>query len=763
VRALWRVARADVGGRRVQSLLFALVVAVAAAGITAGLGQQRSAADRWDDAFARANGAHAALYGDAATLRRIRADPEVVEAAGPSPVANTRLVRSGREEIEDFEIRAAGARRPAVDTPQLFAGRWLTGRADDEVVVERSFALEEGIKPGHKLRIAGPGATLDARVVGVGLSLVDCFYPECESQAAWMSPATVRRLAGEEDRRALLLARIARPDEVDAFTARVERAFGEHISDLEDHAETRSNALLLNQFFGAFLAAFGIFLLVAAGLVVLSAASARVFARYRELGVLKALGFTPRALAAVVVAENLAIAAAGTAVGVVAGGFLAPAVQLRFAEVLERGRATFPAGVLAAAVLTVLAIVAAATALPAARAGRVPASEAIARGAAPRRAHPSRAARLAARLRLGVPVAVGVKDAFARPLRTWLAIATLAVSVVAAVAALALDRTVERIGADPALTGVPQALVVDPGEVPPGRIQGALAARPGVRSWFTVTERHAAVGADSFQLRAIGGDLRDTGFVIREGRMATGPGEAVIAYGLERRLGLHVGDRLPLALSGGRLNLRIVGRYTDGEDEGERAMITLADLRRLEPGAAAGVYAIRLDERADPDAVASSLGAGLPGAHVTVEETDTEVFDAFRAAFYVIFLLTLTVGLVNVAGTTLLGIRERTRDLAVLRTLGFTPRQVALSVAAGAAAVALVAGLVGVPLGLLSADLVLQAVGRTAGLGPELGASPAAVPVAVVALGVALVVAAVAGQVARRATRVPIAAALHAE
>ena len=67
--------------------------------------------------------------------------------------------------------------------------------------------------------------------------------------------------------------------------------------------------------------------------------------------------------------------------------------------------------------------------------------------------------------------------------------------------------------------------------------------------------------------------------------VALSPGEAVVGYGLERGLGVHVGDHLRLSINGRRLPLRIVGRYAEGEDTGERAMITLADLRRVEPGA----------------------------------------------------------------------------------------------------------------------------------------------------------------------------------
>ena len=763
MRALWRAAAADLRGRRLQTTLFALVVVVATAGMTAGLGQQRSAAERWDEAFARANGAHVAFYGRPAALRRVQEDREVVQSSAPTPVTFGTLHHDGAQ-IDDVEVRAAGARRAAVGTPLLFAGRWLTGDDPDEVVIERSLALEEGIEPGDRVRLQGDGGGVELTVVGTALNLVDCFYPECESQTAWTTAGTGERLAGRgAPPRSLLLVRIARPDAVEAFAARVQDALGTGLDDLEQFEETRGNALLLNRFLGAFLAAFGVFLLVASGLVVLSTVSARVLARYRELGILKAIGVTPRALALLVLGENLAIATAGAAVGVVVGGWLAPSLQLRFSEVLEPGRATFPPDVLVGATVVVLGIVAAATLLPAVRAGRVPASQAIVRGAAPVSLRPSRLAALAARLRLGAPVAVGLKDAGARPLRTWLTIAGLAVTVIAVVATLAFDRTVQQIVDDPALTGDPQAIEVDPGDAEPAQVAGALDRQSGVDAWFTATERQVAVGSQRFQVRALGGDVERSGFVIHEGRMLAKPGEAVVGFALQDQLGRGVGDRIQMEVAGSRLDLRIVGRFATGEDEGERAMITLDDLRRVEPGADPERVLVRVSPDADRAAVARSIDAAAPGVKADVVETDLGVMDAFRAAFYMISLLVLAVGLVNLGGTAVLGIHERLHDLAILKAMGFTPRQVALSVATGTGAVAAAAVAVGVPAGIVVADAMLAGVGRGAGVGPELGASPPAGGVAAACLGIIALAAGLGALVARRAARAPVAEALRAE
>ncbi|MGE5636249.1 MAG: FtsX-like permease family protein [Nocardioidaceae bacterium] len=763
MRALWRTALVDLRQRRLQTLMLFVVVAIAAVGITAGLGQQRSAAERWDEAFASANGPHVVFYGDRGALDRVAAAPEVVQAAGPVAVTTTLLRHAGRE-FEDFELRAATAQRPKVGIPLLLEGRWVA--AAGQVVVGRAFALAEGIEPGDRVALqpSGGGAPLRLRVVGTALDLSDCFYPECDSQMGWAAPATVARLTPEDAAGAsVLLVRIAHPQAVGAFIARAKRIAGTGIHDLEYFEDTRRDALNLNRFFGGFLAAFGAFLLVAAGIVILSAVSARVLARYRELGILKALGFTPRALTALVLVENLAIAGAGAAAGVVAGGLLAPSLQLRMSSVLERGHATFPPGVLAGAVVTVLAIVTAATLLPAVRAGRTPASQAIARGGAPVSTRPSRLAGLAARARLGPAVAVAIKDVTSRPLRTWLTIATLVVTSVAIVAALAFDRTVQGFADNPALAGDPQALTVDPREVEPSEVAKAIGARPDVQASFTATERQVAVGDESFQVSVLGGDVTRAGYVVREGRAPSRPDETMIGYGLQERLGLGVGDTMPLAFGERTVDMRIVGRYAETDDDGERAIITLAGLRRVEPGADPGQFMVRVTPGADPAATARAIEAAAPGVRATVEEVDLGAFDAFKAAFYLIAALVLAVALANLVGTTALTIRERLRDIAILKALGFTPRQVSMSIALGAALLAAAALAIGVPLGLLAADAMLTNVGNETGIGPELGLAPATLAVALAALAIVALSAAVGALAARGAASAPVAEVLRSE
>lgn len=760
-RALWRTLAGDVRHRKLSTALLLLVVAVAAAGITAGLGQQRGAARQWDAAFAEANGAHVAVFGRAPTLVSVAGEQGVVQSSGPWRITEVSLFQAGGARTDSVDARAGAGERPAVGTPLLFGGRWLGGGADDEVVVERSLALDLGVEVGDNVTLEGAGGARPFTVVGIALDLLDCFYPECDSATVWVTDAAVGAL--DPGAGSFLLVRLADPGAVGAFERAVQARYGTGVTHVLDWQDTRGDALAFNQFFAAFLASFGVFLLLAAGLVVLTSVSGRIFDRAREIGMLKAVGFTPRSLTLLVLGEHLVIAAAGGVAGAFAGGALAPLLELRMAEVLERGDPSYPPATLALAVAVVLVIVAAATIVPAWRAGRVPASQAIARGAGPVSTKPSRLARLATRLRLGPAVAAGLKDAGARRLRAALTIATLAVTVIAIVVTLGMDRTVAAVTANPSLAGDPYDVAIDPGDVPPAQVEAALAGQP-VASWFTATSRRGAVGDATFQVRALAGDVAGAGFVVKEGRMPEGPDEAIAGYGLLRRLGVRVGDTVALEVSGGRLDLRLVGWYSESEDSGEILQITLAALRQVEPGAGAGAYFVHLAEGADPNAVQADLLASLGGrASVDVAGEIPEAFDAFRAAFYVITLLVLAVGLVNLVATTVLGIRERARDIGILKTIGFTPRQVAAGVASAGAATAVAAVLVGVPAGVLLGQAMLDAVGRASGLGPGFGEGPQA---GAVALSVAALVAMSAGLgalAARRATRRPVAEVLRAE
>jgi putative ABC transport system permease protein len=111
----------------------------------------------------------------------------------------------------------------------------------------------------------------------------------------------------------------------------------------------------------------------------------------------------------------------------------------------------------------------------------------------------------------------------------------------------------------------------------------------------------------------------------------------------------------------------------------------------------------------------------------------------------------------------LLSIRERRRDFAVLKTLGFTPAQIVGSVLWGGAMLAVVAIAVGIPLGLLASRVVFDILSSAAGIGTGVGELPGVLWLAPL-LPIVLLVTALASAIpARIASSLQVAEALRYE
>ena len=321
-------------------------------------------------------------------------------------------------------------------------------------------------------------------------------------------------------------------------------------------------------------------------------------------------------------------------------------------------------------------------------------------------ARASRLAALARRLRLPAVVGLGIKDAFAQRARSLLTLGSLAMAAVLVVCALGFEATMDRLAGDPALRARPWDISLSPAGVPAREMERLIAAAggPSVRAVARVGELPLIAPAAAAEVRArvVDGPLAPFRFAVPEGRGVDGPGEVTAGRGLLEALGARVGDRIELSVRGMPFSARIVGRHVEPDAGGRAVVLTPATL----PPATRALlhdpaWVLRLRDGADEAAVADALaragggriGVGRP--RVSLQREAGEL----RPIVYGVTGLVVAIGLVNLLTTLLLGLRERERDLAVLGTIGATPRQVAGTVLAGGAALAVPGALLGVPAG----------------------------------------------------------------
>ncbi len=252
------------------------------------------------------------------------------------------------------------------------------------------------------------------------------------------------------------------------------------------------------------------------------------------------------------------------------------------------------------------------------------------------------------------------------------------------------------------------------------------------------------------------------------GTWASGPGQVVIDSSTAAAHGYEVGDRIGVVAEGPVRTFRIVGLATFGDlNSLGGATIAVFDI----PTARAvlnttGFTAIQIAARpgVSSEALAREVDRMLPAAaHVATgdEQAATDKQGVAQGISFIRGLLlafggiALFVGAFVIFNTLSITVAQRSREVATLRTLGASRRQLMRSVIAEAAIIGFGASLIGLGLGLGLAK-GLTALLRVTGLDLPQGDTVFAVRTIVVSLIAGTVVTLLAGVVpAIRAMRVP--------
>ena len=223
-----------------------------------------------------------------------------------------------------------------------------------------------------------------------------------------------------------------------------------------------------------------------------------------------------------------------------------------------------------------------------------------------------------------------------------------------------------------------------------------------------------------------------------DGQLANTVGEALIGSEAARRLGKRAGDQVTV---GGR-PLRIAGVIASTgaiDDEAVMADLALVQEALGRPNAVSLIEVSALCRGCPIEDVVNQIAAVLPHARVApirqaVAARERAVGQFSRFA-YAVSGIVLLVGSLVVLTTMMGAVTERTREIGVLRALGFRQAQVARVLLMESAAVTVTGGLIGWLVGVAAARYA----------GPALGQLSAPVPIDVTMAPIAIALAAFIG------------------
>jgi putative ABC transport system permease protein len=271
----------------------------------------------------------------------------------------------------------------------------------------------------------------------------------------------------------------------------------------------------------------------------------------------------------------------------------------------------------------------------------------------------------------------------------------------------------------------------------------AVRETPGVEQTLGVLLHYSRVGSNpffvTFGVRAE--ELRASPPALVEGRLlaAGAPREALLGSDASTRLAATVGGTVTIE----ETDFRVVGIYRTGsvaEDGGAYAPLdTVQRLARkrdavtavyvtAEPGADAAALAARIEEENPELTSVSTLGD-----YGDVDQ-GMKFLDAGNVAISVLAVLLGGIGVMN---TMIMSVFERTREIGILRAVGWSGRRIVRMVLGESLLLCLVAGVLGLGLGWLAAQAVAQIPSVESFLRPEFS-SELVLRALLVAVGVAL-------------------------
>lgn len=274
-------------------------------------------------------------------------------------------------------------------------------------------------------------------------------------------------------------------------------------------------------------------------------------------------------------------------------------------------------------------------------------------------------------------------------------------------------------------------------------IDGVAAAEPVVASIGSVLDADGdplnATGAPSFGANWTGNPAVDV-FDIDEGRAPAGPTEAVIDTLTAKAGDLSVGDPIRVQTLKGVVDLELVGiiKFGDSGNLGGASFVMMDTPAAIETftldGRIQNVAAVAdpgLSETELVRRITAELPDGLEA--ITAAQSTKEAEDSigsFVATFQVVLnsfaAIALLAGGFLIYNTFGIIIGQRVRELALLRALGSSRRQVLRSVVVESAVIGLIASVMGL-VGGIALAVVLQSLLATTGLG-EAGAVPVIAP-----------------------------------
>lgn len=199
--------------------------------------------------------------------------------------------------------------------------------------------------------------------------------------------------------------------------------------------------------------------------------------------------------------------------------------------------------------------------------------------------------------------------------------------------------------------------------------------------------------------------------------------EVIVSEVLARMQGIAAGGLLPVMTPAGERAFRVGGVFYDYATDGGKVVMDKSLFRQLWHDETSTVLAVYLSPEADPADVRRRLekrlgeltGNGVRPVIISNSELKQEILEIFDRTFTVTYALeaiAVVIALLGIINTLLTAVLERRRELATLRSIGTSQRQVRALILLESFYLGLLGGALGVVGGVLLSILLIEVINK---------------------------------------------------
>ena len=533
------------------------------------------------------------------------------------------------------------------------------------------------------------------RIVGI-YETGDAF----EDSAALLRLEDAQELLGKERQVSLFYIRLKEPHLRARLEERVVREWPDlKLSGTAEFADKQSMQAILQ----GFVWVIGGLAIVIGGVGMLNAQLMAVFERTREIGVLRAVGWSRRRVLQMILGESVLVCLAGGALGIVLGWLLL--LGLSQVTVLMGTRTgNIGLGLIVQAMSVVLVMGLIGGLYPSWRASRLPPVEAL------RYEGGSSKVR---RLPVG---GMAVQSLWQRSTRSLLTLGAIGLTVGAILALEAVVRGFVASFTDMA-TGTQAEIMVRQADIADAtlsaideRVVDYIGAMPGVRSAAGVAFTGVILPESGVMFVLQGYAPNEFGiqrFHVVEGERLTGNRQILLGRLMADTLKREVGEVVELT----GMRFRVVGIYESNVGwEQMGGVTTLRDAQNfMGRPRKVSMIGVKLDDPAQAQAIVHRINNGIPGVYAALagefaaEMPDIQTSNAMLDG---ISLIAIAAGGLTVLNTMMMAVFERTREIGVLRAVGWRRRAVLRMILRESVLLGLLGGVVGIVLSFVLIELM---------------------------------------------------------